>query len=111
MWEYGKGEGDGLNQNRPRTAALRRAAGDRAGYLVTGRGGGAYAELSFRTTTGASERALAQIVLGTRLLCWRHRVKTDHRKTLSISKTAVVRNSLLCQPDESFPSACLHLMI
>lgn len=57
MWEYGKGEGDGLNQNRPRratrTAALRRAAGDRAGYLVTGRGGGgAYAELSFRTTTG-----------------------------------------------------------
>lgn len=56
VWEYGKGEGDGLNQNRPRratrTAALRRAAGDRAGYLVTGRGGGAYAELSLRTTTG-----------------------------------------------------------
>lgn len=86
MWEYGKGEGDGLNQNRPRratrtAAALRRAAGDRAGYLVTGRGGGAYAELSFRTTTGpVSESTCTDCTVGPRLL-WRHRVKTDHRKT------------------------------
>lgn len=68
-----------------RRGLRRRAAGERAGYLVTSRGGGAYVayaevESQNRTTTGLRVRALAQV------LVWTSRTDDQRRACVHIIK-------------------------
>lgn len=92
-----------------RRGLRRRAAGERAEYLVTSRGGGAYVRVRLVESQNNNRKQpdnewehLHMFLLG-------HREQTiTEELAFILSKKVVVKISLLCQLDESFPSACLH---